>query len=354
MKNNTVLFVDDEPLILNSLKRECLKEEYMSLFASSGKEALELMENKKINVIVTDIRMPRMNGLELLKIIKNKYPDVTRIVYSGYTQLPQVIEIINNGDIFKFIRKPWKFDEEFKPAINEAIKFNNIKLKQKELLQELSQRNQIITKELNSNKDNTIKQEIKKIKEFNTNGLNIIKLVNLGSEDVEELKNHIIEVYQEYLNSYLDLIPLTISKFNVSNLVKILQEYVEEKYKSQLTINLIGNLEYNLETDYKFLFWILKQLVKILIEYNQDEQSILAIMVNDKIDIVQISFVTKINITQRNLNNHRDKVLLESQIKLLKELIRGFSCNINYRLNKDHIYIEFYMNCVKKKNKNPI
>lgn len=342
MKNNTVLFVDDEPLILNSLKRECLKEEYMSLFASSGKEALELMENQKINVIVTDIRMPRMNGLELLKIIKNKYPDVTRIVYSGYTQLPQVIEIINNGDIFKFIRKPWKFDEEFRPAIHEAIKFNNKKLKQKELLKELS------------NKDNTIKQEIKKIKEFNTNGLNIIKLVNLGSEDVKEIKNHIIEVYQEYLNSYLDLIPLTISKFNVSNLVRVLQEYVEEKYKSQLTINLIGNSEYNLETDYKFLFWILKQLVKILIEYNQDEKSVLAVMVNDKIDTVQISFVTTINITQRDLNNHRDKVLLETQIKLLKELISGFSCNINYRLNKDHIYIEFYMNCVKKNIKNPI
>ncbi len=120
-KKPTVLFVDDEDQILKSLKRGLLDEPYRKIFALSGKEALEILEEKQVQVIVTDMRMPEMNGLELLKIVKEKYPEVIRVVLSGYTQITTLLTAINQGEIYKYITKPWKLEEEFKPAINEAL-----------------------------------------------------------------------------------------------------------------------------------------------------------------------------------------------------------------------------------------
>ena len=126
-KKPTVLFVDDEEQILKSLKRGLLDEPYKKLFANSGKEAIEILDKEEVDVIVTDMRMPEMNGLELLKIVKVKYPDIIRMVLSGYTQVTTLLTAINQGEIFKYITKPWKLEEEFKPAVREAVDYHNFK-----------------------------------------------------------------------------------------------------------------------------------------------------------------------------------------------------------------------------------
>jgi len=123
MEKRTVLFVDDEEKILTSLKRGLLDEPYKTLFANSGKEALEILQRSEVHVIVTDMRMPEMGGLELLKIVKNDYPHIIRMVLSGYTQVSTVLTAINQGEIFRFITKPWKLEEEFKPAVREAVEY---------------------------------------------------------------------------------------------------------------------------------------------------------------------------------------------------------------------------------------
>ncbi len=127
MENRTVLFVDDEEKLLHSLKRGFLDEPYNTLFANSGKEALEILEKKEVHVLVTDMRMPEMDGLELLKIVKERYPDIIRMVLSGYTQVSTLLTAINQGEIYKYITKPWKLEEEFKPSIREAIEFYETK-----------------------------------------------------------------------------------------------------------------------------------------------------------------------------------------------------------------------------------
>jgi len=110
-ENYSVLFVDDEVNILNSLRRGLMDEEFSYHFAISAKEALKILESTKIDVIITDMRMPEMNGLELLKIITEKYPLTVKIVLSGYTQLPQILATINQVDIFKYVTKPWELEE---------------------------------------------------------------------------------------------------------------------------------------------------------------------------------------------------------------------------------------------------
>jgi DNA-binding NtrC family response regulator len=76
-----VLFVDDEVNILNSLRRGLIDVDYKCFFASSGKEALEIMKENLISVIVTDMRMPEMDGLTLLKEVKEKYPMTVGLYY---------------------------------------------------------------------------------------------------------------------------------------------------------------------------------------------------------------------------------------------------------------------------------
>ncbi|MBN1803896.1 MAG: response regulator [Sedimentisphaerales bacterium] len=125
MEKRTVLFVDDEEKILTSLKRGLLDEPYNTLFANSGKEALQILEKKQVHVIVTDMRMPEMGGLELLKTVKEKYPAIVRMVLSGYTQVSTVLTAINQGEIFRFITKPWNLEDEFKPAVLEAVDYYN-------------------------------------------------------------------------------------------------------------------------------------------------------------------------------------------------------------------------------------
>ena len=123
MEKRTVLFVDDEEKMLTSLKRGLLDEPYKTLFANSGKEALEILQRNPVHVIVTDMRMPEMGGLELLRTIKAEYPNIIRMVLSGYTQVSTLLTAINQGEIFRFITKPWKLEEEFKPAILEALEY---------------------------------------------------------------------------------------------------------------------------------------------------------------------------------------------------------------------------------------
>ncbi len=115
--------MDDEEKILRSLKRALFDEPYETLFANSGKEAIEILKHNDVNVIVTDMRMPEMSGDELLGIVKEQYPRVVRIVLSGYTQITTLLTAINQGEIYKFITKPWKLEEEFKPALREALEY---------------------------------------------------------------------------------------------------------------------------------------------------------------------------------------------------------------------------------------
>ena len=139
MEKRTVLFVDDEEKILISLKRGLLDEPYESLFASSGKEALEILEQSQAQVIVTDMRMPKMGGLELLKAVKKEYPHIIRMILSGYADTDTLLAAINHGEIFRFISKPWKSNEELKTIIRQAIEYYDLHIEREMLMRFVEQ-----------------------------------------------------------------------------------------------------------------------------------------------------------------------------------------------------------------------
>lgn len=101
-----ILLVDDDRNILSALKRLFHRDGYEVLMARSGEEALDLMANHVVKVIIADQRMPNMTGTEFLARVKVMHPRTVRMVLSGYTDLSTVTEAINRGEIYKFHTKP--------------------------------------------------------------------------------------------------------------------------------------------------------------------------------------------------------------------------------------------------------
>lgn len=119
--NNTILLVDDEPSILNTLSRLIKKNGYHVLTATSGEEAIQLLNNEKAQIIISDQRMPNMSGAELLAYTKKTYPDMIRMILSAYADFHAVKQAINEAGVYKFLVKPWD-DESLLNDIREAFK----------------------------------------------------------------------------------------------------------------------------------------------------------------------------------------------------------------------------------------
>ena len=116
----SLLLVDDEPNVSKSLERLLRKEKYKIFVANSGEEALEILQQHKIKVIVSDQRMPHMTGAQLFAKVKEQYPETIRIIISGYTDFQSVSDAINKGSIYKFLAKPWN-NELLRAEIREAF-----------------------------------------------------------------------------------------------------------------------------------------------------------------------------------------------------------------------------------------
>ena len=120
-KRSTVLLVDDEANVLASLKRTLRREGYEILMTTSTSEGFSLLAKNEVQVIVSDQRMPEMNGTEFLSRVKSLYPKTVRMVLSGYSEISAVTDAINKGAVYRFMLKPWD-DEKLKAEITGALR----------------------------------------------------------------------------------------------------------------------------------------------------------------------------------------------------------------------------------------
>jgi len=118
---STVLFVDDEANILASLRRTLRREGYEILTATNATEAFSLLAKNTVQVIVSDQRMPEMNGTEFLARVKTLHPETVRMVLSGYSEISAVTDSINKGSVYRFMLKPWN-DDQLKEEIFGALR----------------------------------------------------------------------------------------------------------------------------------------------------------------------------------------------------------------------------------------
>ena len=115
-----VLFVDDEAGILKSLRRLFVDENWQILLADSGARGLEILASEEVDLVVSDVRMPEMDGIEFLKQVKKLYPEVMRIFLSGYAEKQSVAEALAEGCALQILPKPWE-DDELREVIKGAL-----------------------------------------------------------------------------------------------------------------------------------------------------------------------------------------------------------------------------------------
>ena len=116
----TVLFVDDEPQVRQALQRLDLDGVWHSAFAADGAEALEYMEHTPVAALVSDYRMPGIDGLELLSRAGRQWPDTAKILLTAHADLEVAVEAVNSGDVFRILLKPWDNDKLIQ-AISEGL-----------------------------------------------------------------------------------------------------------------------------------------------------------------------------------------------------------------------------------------
>ncbi|MDD4930323.1 MAG: EAL domain-containing protein [Gallionella sp.] len=145
LQTPVLLLLDDEESVLSSLVRVLRREGYRILKTTSAHEALGMLAVNEVGVIVSDQRMPEMNGVEFLRRAKLLHPNSMRIVLSGYTDLKSVTDAINEGAVYKFLTKPWD-DEQLRGRIREAFQSYQIKKEHASLVTQLAAANEALSR----------------------------------------------------------------------------------------------------------------------------------------------------------------------------------------------------------------
>ena len=140
-----ILFVDDEAAILKAVRRFGRTRAWDVTIANSGAEALEKMKAEEFDVIVSDMRMPKMDGAELLGLSYKIWPKTVRIILSGYSDSEALQSAVNEAHIFKYLTKPWN-DEELAKVISEAAHQRQLELKKESMVEATEQKSKTLGK----------------------------------------------------------------------------------------------------------------------------------------------------------------------------------------------------------------
>ena len=156
-----ILFVDDEENVLKALRRLFRNEPYVAYFALSGAKGLEILRQHRVDLIISDMRMPEMDGAEFLAQVFTQWPETIRILLTGYADLQSTIDAVNKGRIYNYCNKPWN-DEELKLLVRNALEQKRLREERDRLSETVRQQN-IELKELNENLEEKVEQRTEQL-----------------------------------------------------------------------------------------------------------------------------------------------------------------------------------------------
>ena len=180
-----VLFVDDEQNILASLRRLVRPQGYRVFIAASGAEGLEIIERESIDLVVSDMRMPGMDGAAFLAAVAQRCPDTVRILLTGYSDMASTIEAINKGGIYRYLTKPWE-DNDLLLTVKSALKHKALERERDQLLELTRCQNEAL-------------------KSFNAE---LEKRVEARTAEIKQTADMLDLAYQELHTSYQTAIPV--------------------------------------------------------------------------------------------------------------------------------------------------
>jgi response regulator RpfG family c-di-GMP phosphodiesterase len=230
-KRPTLLFVDDEPNILRSLRRTFRGLEYEILLANSGAEGLAILAKSHVDLIVSDMRMPKMDGAQFLAKVYEKYPDTIRILLTGYADMQSTVDAVNKGGIHKYLNKPWD-DTEIKETVSQALELLFIKRERDELLIVVQKQNLQLT-DMNKNLEVKVAERTKEL----------VKAMDAINASNTELKSSYINIVKTF-SSLIEMKKLLrkTSSRAVSELAKLIAHEMELKNEDIQTIMIAAML----------------------------------------------------------------------------------------------------------------
>lgn len=150
----TVLCVDDEPNVLASLRRLFRGKGWVTLGAESARAALEMMASQRVDLVISDMRMPGMDGAQFLAEVRSRWPDVMRLLLTGYSDVSAIIDAVNRGEIYRYVTKPWD-DNDIVLMVRGALEHQALQ-REKHRLEALTLAQNQALKELNASLEDRV------------------------------------------------------------------------------------------------------------------------------------------------------------------------------------------------------
>lgn len=157
----TLLFVDDEANILSALKRLFRPHGYRIFTAEGGAAGLEIMAQEAVDLVISDMRMPEMNGAQFLEKVRERWPDSVRILLTGYAEIGATIDAINKGQIYRYISKPWE-DGDIVLTVRQALERKQLE-REKLRLETLAQKQNEELKLLNATLEDRVRARTEEV-----------------------------------------------------------------------------------------------------------------------------------------------------------------------------------------------
>lgn len=227
----TVLFVDDEPGILSALRRLFRPQGYRILIAESGAGGLEIIEREEVDLVISDMRMPEMDGAQFLEQVRLRKPEIIRIMLTGYADITSTVAAINRGEIYRYISKPWD-DSDIILIVSKALEHQRLEQENQKLRVLTQQQNEEL-RELNASLERRVAERTEEIEQTNS-------FLNLANDQLK--KNFLLSI--KMFSGLMELRGGNIAGHarRVGDLSRKLADKVGVKGKAQSDIFLAGLL----------------------------------------------------------------------------------------------------------------
>lgn len=203
-----VLWVDDDAYILSSARRLLSLHGFDVLTTENPLETLKILEESNVVALISDQRMPKMTGIEVLKAAKEKFPDISRLMVTGFFDKELLEEAVNTAGVFRFINKPWS-EQELLSDIRQAIEHTHQLRKYHQLSREIKNKNKDLT-QLTENLESIIFERTKEINQFN-------KDQEAKNKQIRDLVHFIQDTHQvNSLSELMDCLVKDLAKFKVT------------------------------------------------------------------------------------------------------------------------------------------
>jgi signal transduction histidine kinase len=304
-----LLIIDDEIEITKALTRQ-FRKKYNVFSTTSAEEGFRILEEEKIQVVLSDQRMPGMTGVDFFAKIKDKYPYIMRVLLSGYTDSEALIGALNEGQVSRYVTKPWK-QEELDSIIKEAFDKNELITRNRKLMYSLKEANQ-----------------------------NLEEKVKVRTQELEKLNSKLLELNIEK-NRYIGMVAHDLRN-PIGNAVSfsglLIEEYgtISEENQLEYLGYINSSCSYSLNLIYDFLD--ISKIEAGIFDLNLDDQEYLSFV---KESIIQDEILAKIKSQEIIVNANRSNVMVRIDKNKIQQVLNNLLSNaIKYSFPDTKIVID--------------